>query len=565
MNGTGKTWIRITVTGILFLLLLWGCASADNMTVTASCPSVCAEKVTARQSKNSWNLSLPGSWDLTRIVLEIGDMQTALLGPEKTEIILGQEADLSGLAGQRVSIRHARNYEIGSLTILKGSEIPALFIEVDKNQLSKANINKEVQVTEGRAVWIEADGTVTYDGALSQLRARGNNSFLYSKKPYQLKLQDKAPLGGMKKARTWVLLANWVDVSLLRNQIVLDLCRQVGLRNAVSCVQTDVWINGVYHGLYLTTEKIQIGGSRIDITDLEKATKKVNSTPFDAGQLATLKTAGSQFLRCYPALADPEDITGGYIFTVEKRSRLNKKSSAGFRTQDELSIRIKEPTCPSQAQAEYLCDRVTKMHKTLISSEGIDHMTGKTYEDYLDVTSFAQRFLIEDWTKNYDYTGGSQFMYKDSDLVDPLIYAGPAWDYDLCFGNMKNQGYNPGGRYVTANRKNPNLWWTLYKHDSFRRKVCEMWRKDFRPAIAVLLGEAEAGPDSIIRSLDEYRDRISASVEMNTKRWGISKDASGEGSGGNFENAVRYLKKWIAGRTAWMDENYVPETAANAQ
>ena len=564
MHKSGKWLIRIAVTGILFLLLFCGCAAADKPAVTASCPSVCGEKVAARVTKSEQILDLPGSWDLTRIVLEIGDLQTAYFGPDRTEIPLGRETDLSGLVnGQRLAVRNEKQVEVASVRVEQGSRIPAMFLEADKTTLSKANINKNIQVTEGRMLYLEADGSVSYDGALQQLRGRGNNSFLYSKKPYQLKLQEKASLSGMGRGKTWVLLANWVDVSLLRNQIVLDLCRQTGMRNAVSCVQADVWINGVYHGLYLLTEKIQIGKGRIDITNLEKETEKVNPVPFDPGKMYMERSAEHPILRCYPGLADPEDITGGYIMTIEKPGRMDGNRLAGFRTEGGLNIRIKEPTCPSKAQTEYLFSLITEMHSALAASDGTNSATGKSYGEYLDADSFAQRFLIEDWTKNYDYLGGSIFMYKDSDTVDPLIYAGPSWDYDLCFGNMRNVGPDPTGRHVTGKRNASNIWWALFRHDSFRRKLCDVWQKEFRPAVAVLLGEKEAGPDSVIRPLDEYRDHISASVEMNTRRWGISKEATGIGSGGGFDKAVEFLRKWITKRTAWMDEAYTPEAMAN--
>ena len=83
--------------------------------------------------------------------------------------------------------------------------------------------------------------------------------------------------------------------------------------------------------------------------------------------------------------------------------------------------------------------------------------------------------------------------------------------------------------------------------------------------MTVLLGEKTADPDSTIRSIDEYSERISASVKMNYKRWPVSRDASGSGSGGNFESAVKYLKKWIADRTVWMDGYYTPEAAATQE
>ena len=564
MRRAGRIMIRIAVTGILFLLLLVGGASAlKERVLTACCPSVSGEKVIAQWKQGEMTLYLPGNWDLTRIRLELEDSETILLGEEKTAVSRGEETDLSGLTGTKMKVLDGGGEGRGTLTILQGSEIPSLFLEVDGEELKKVNRSKDNVITEGRAVYTEADGTVSYTGGLDQLKGRGNNTFRYSKKPYQFKLSEKASLSGMGKARTWVLLANWTDLSLLRNQIMLDMSREIGLKNAVSCVQADVWINGLYQGLYLVTEKIQIGKERIDITNLEKATEKVNEEPFDAGKIVTEKSAAYPLLRSYPQVKDPEDITGGYIMTIEKKHRMKDYVLAGFRTENELSIQIKEPTYPSRGQAEYLFKRITEMQNALIAKDGTEPATGKTYDEYVDIESFARKFLIEDWCKNYDFIGGSQFLYKDSDLTDPKIYAGPSWDYDLCFGNMDDRGYPATGKYLTSYRKKTNLYWLLYTHEAFKDTVSDVWRNSFRQAAAVLLGEAEAGPDSIVRPLEAYREAIRDSAVMNSRRWPGAGGTTGRGASGDFDTAINYIRDWIATRTAWMDGEY--GTAAGSE
>ena len=560
MHKAGKGLIRITVTGILFLLLFAGCAAADGWKLTAGCPSVCGEKVVAREGKDGLILSLPGFWDLSKITLEMEKTQVLLLDNGAAEVPYGEEGDLTGLTGRRILLQNENNKGRGYLTILQGSAIPALFLEVDGENLKKVNRSKTYQITDGMAVYYEADGTVSYSGALDQMKGRGNNTFRYSKKPYQIKLREKASLSGMEKARTWVLLANWADLSLLRNQIMLDMSREMGLRYAVNCVQADVWINGAYNGLYLLTEKIQIGKNRVNITDLEEETEKVNPAPFNPGELVKTKSSTIPLMRCYPDVQDPEDITGGYILTIEKRARLvNYESMAGFRTANDLSIRIKEPTYPSRGQTEYLFKRFTELKQALIEKDGINPDTGKAFDKYLDVRSFAQKYLLEEWCKNFDFFGGSQFLYKDSDRIDPLVYAGPSWDYDLCFGNMAARGYRPDGEYLTAYRRTYNIYWQLSGHEAFRAEVEALWKEAFRPAVAVLLGEKEKEPDGIVCSLAEYRERISASAQMNTRRWGVNSEANGAGSGGSFDNAVKYMENWIRKRTAWMDGEYGTE------
>ena len=556
MSRTGKWLIRIAVTGILFLLLSGSASAVKERRLEAGCPSRCGAKVAARWKNELMTLCLPGCWDLSAVTLEMEETETLYLGENRIPVSPGEPVDLTGLLEQKMIVRNGQGAGRGYLIIQQGSEIPALFLEVDGRMLGKVNSSKKYQITDGRAVYEEADGSVSYEGGLEQLKCRGNNTFMYLKKPYQLKLKEKASLSGMGRGKTWVLLANWTDISLLRNQIVLDLSRAAGLKNAVGCVQADVWINGSYNGLYLLAEKVQIGKGRIDITNLEKATEKVNPTPFDPGKIQTEKPSGLLLMRSYPQVQDPEDITGGYIFTVEKQARLRDYLRPGFKTRDQLSIRIKEPTYPGRNQVKYLAGRISEMQQALLASDGINPMTGKSYREYLDEESFAKKLLIEDFCKNYDLAGGSQYLYKDSDLKDPLVYAGPAWDYDLSFGNMADRGAATGTPYVTAYRRESNLYWLLYNHQPFRELTGLIWQRDFRPAVEILLGQRTAEPDGIIRSLDEYRERISASARMNFRKWQVNREATQPNAGVSFDHAVEFLKDWISRRADWMNSEY---------
>ena len=552
MNIPGKIAKWLVAAAIAAVLVF--CAAAGEQAAKVlkiGCPSQCPETVT------SWdvNLFIPGNWDLSRMTLEVPGYECIRLEKDGPDIYPGKETDLSAYAGQYVTIYQSQNKKVLKLTFRQGSAIPALFLTVDSNMFKKVRRNKNIEITEGRAVYEEADGSVSYDGGITQLKGRGNNTYSsqYSKKPYQIKLEKKASLSGMARAKTWVLLANSNDISLLRNQIVMDMCRETGLRYALGCTQVDVWVNGTYHGLYLLAEKPQIKKERMDLKDLEDETEKLNSRPMD-DSLRIIRRSGDELplVRAYEIENNPADITGGYLFTIEKYARLRDYKIPGFRTKKELSIRIKEPTYPSMAQTEYLGRRVFEMHQALIAGDGINPDTGKHYTEYMDTDSFALKFLAEEWCKNYDFIGGSQYMYKDSDERDPLIYAGPAWDYDLSFGNMGDRGTSPEGGYITSlSRRASNLYWLLSTHPEFMDRVGEMWKERFLPAAEILLGEREAGEESVIRSLDEYIESIRASAKMNYTRWQPS-SATSDKAGGNFDNACDYLKKWIRKRTEFM-------------
>ena len=556
MNRILRTVIFFSVLGILSAFLAVTARAEKAEVFRAGCPSVYSGTVETRKGRAGYILSLPGSWDAEKITLELDGAECLYLGADKTEIRPGQETDVREYLGVKTPVYNAKGRELGSLVIYRGSAVPALFLEVDGQELGRANGNKDYEIRSGRAVYCEADGTVSYNGSITQMKGRGNNTFRYVKKPYQIKLSEKASLSGMNKAKTWVLLANWNDASLLRNQIALDMSRAAGLRGALSCVPADVWINGQYNGLYLVTEKIQIKKGRLDLRDLEEETEKVNSQPVSSFAMYKESSRAVPLSRGYRIPENPEDITGGYIMTIEKFARLRDYKVPGFRTRKALPVQIKEPTYPTREQVVYLAGRVNEMHDALIAEDGVNPATGRHYTDYIDMDSFAVKFLVEDWTKDYDFIGGSQFMYKDSDARDPLIYAGPAWDYDLAFGDMPDRGTVAAGNYITAmSHKTGNIWWLLSRHTDFMSQVRRTWAEAFRPAAAVLLGEKEAWEGCPVKPLETYVEAIRDSAKMNFARWSVPTETY-KAAAQSFENAAAYLEKWIRERTAYMDGEY---------
>jgi hypothetical protein len=349
---------------------------------------------------------------------------------------------------------------------------------------------------------------------------------------------------------------------MLRNQITLDLCREIGLPYSVRCAPADVWVNGQYLGLYLLTEKIQIKKHRVNITNLEDAMKEVNSEPLNSFKSSTIKNGPLPFMRGYEIPNDPEDITGGYLVTIEKPYRMGKFGYPGVGTIQNIYFRVKEPTNPSLAEIRYLAERIGGMHDAIFAEDGRDPATGKHFSEFLDVNSFALKFLVDDVSKNYDAAAGSQYMFKDSDKADPLFYAGPAWDYDISYGNA--------WRYTTAETdyyamkpEAKYFYAQLGKHGDFRELLKEKWRDVVRPAMAVLIGEREPEPDGILKSFDEYVAAISKSAAMNEVRRNkgtpMTKDA-----GIDFKSGTEYLGPWIVRRTHYLDQTYAMTEGGDA-
>ena len=75
---------------------------------------------------------------------------------------------------------------------------------------------------EGKAVLETGDvPTETFD--LETIAVRGNSSADKAKKPYKLKFEDKQKPFGMKSDKTWILLANYGDWTLVRSMVAWDL------------------------------------------------------------------------------------------------------------------------------------------------------------------------------------------------------------------------------------------------------------------------------------------------------------------------------------------------------
>lgn len=71
----------------------------------------------------------------------------------------------------------------------------------------------------------------------------------------------------MAKAKTFALIANYIDPSLMRNPVALWTAQQLELPFSNHSVPVNVYLNGHYKGAYMMTEKIGIGGGSVDIDE----------------------------------------------------------------------------------------------------------------------------------------------------------------------------------------------------------------------------------------------------------------------------------------------------------
>lgn len=228
-----------------------------------------------------------------------------------------------------------------------------------------------------------------YSGEM-EMKGRGHNTWGQPKKPYNVKLAQKAELMGMAKHKRWVLLANAGDRTLMRNRVAYRLGRMTQLPWTPDTRYVDVIFNGRFVGNYLLTEQIRVDKNRVNITEAERG-------------------------------MGPEAV--GYLLEFDRYVEENY-----FYTQRrQLPVNIKEPDeeLLTPEQKSYISDYVDRIEGMLYDADEVD----MAYRDMIDVDTFIDWWIVVELTENRDTKlPGSCYMYKD---VQGKLCAGPLWDFDL--------------------------------------------------------------------------------------------------------------------------------------
>lgn len=397
-------------------------------------------------------LYLPGSTDITKVQFNI-EASRIVIGEASFEFDSGkayniseaEKTDASGLKYYSLGFETASGLQSYRIYIL--SQLPSVYVttseELSYIHKSKNNIDKNslINICDAAGDSIYSD---TDNNTVSEIKIRGNATAGYEKKPYQIKLGKKTDLFGMGKAKTWILLANYIDSSFIRNSVTYELAGRLGFDFTPETKQVNLYINGQYMGLYCLTEKVQINKERIDITNLEDATDELN--PNAAGG-AVMIVSNGEFINnssivwySYVAgVKNPEDITGGYL--VELDCLYAGRERCKFQTKHGNTYVVKSPENASKEQVEYIAKLMGDMEDAIYSDTGRNYL-GKHYSEYCDAESMLKVYTVNELTKNWDSYTGSTFFYKDKDTdgKTSLIYGGPVWDYDNAYANLNRAG-----------------------------------------------------------------------------------------------------------------------------
>ena len=320
------------------------------------------------------------------------------------------------------------------MSLAQTYDLPIVFVDtkgecLDKNVTEKIPATMRVLDGKTNSVADSAKGTL-YDIGI---KVRGQSSALFPKPGYGVEVRDEKGEGldvslfGLPPADDWVFHGPYVDKSMMRNALAHWLFRQAG-HYSPRTKHFDLYINGVYRGVYVLIEKIKRGKYRVNVSKLKET-----------------DIAG-------------DSLTGGYIWAFDKTGTNTGGAGSGpiekegFNTSDGLNVILHYPKKENiqKQQEDYL-------KKYLNDLEGLfkNGKNGQGYENYVDMTSALDYVLHEEVTNNADSYWCSFFLHKPKDKTDKngvktegKVTLGPAWDFNLAMSNgsqPENGGGNNGG------------------------------------------------------------------------------------------------------------------------
>ena len=531
---------------------------------------------------------LPASADRSSLLIsyDTEDDSTIYLGD--TEVISGEFSDVLNLSDE--FIIKTENAELCTLKVIQ-SELSAMFITSDEGNMNEF-LKKRDLVKEGTALITDSTGTEKYSVKLDKITGHGNSSWNYSdKKSYNIKLSEKADLFGMGKAKKWMLISNSLDQSLIRNSVAIGLSRAAGVIPVLESEYIDLYADGDYKGTYQLYERVEIQKNRINITDLEEKTEKVNEKDLDKYErLVENADSPNDYIegscKYYDIPNDPDDITGGYLLEFQIWNRYGSKASSGFVTTRGQAIELKSPEYASAAQMKYIRTFVQDMEDAVYSDTGYNSK-GKHFSEYIDTESLARAYLVQEITMNIDATFASFFLWKDSDLTgDGKIHFGPSWDFDLSINNFYTY-YGNGEGTVSYSSKPDNIFVAnfpvngyklhdydtgsgryaeglsfisrLYRRREFKRLAAKIYFEDCEPYLKSLCFSS-GGVPSLIRTMTE---NIDTSAVMNDLRWGtFGTHPFGRSTGNSINECTDFVSEFLIKRKLYLSELWLP--AANA-
>ena len=330
-----------------------------------------------------------------------------------------------------------------------------------------------------------------------KIKGRGNTTWGMPKKPYRIKLDEKAGLFGFPGDKDWILLANYSDKTLLRNIMAMEISRVCGMAWTPRMLSVEVYLNGKYIGVYTFCDHKEVAKDRVNIK-----------------------------------VASETELEGGYYLELEEAM----DEPACFKTVWDTPVMFHEPENPTEAQQRYVREWFNDFEHALERVQG-EH--DYAYRSYIDVPSFINYYIIQEITKNPDgNVRKSTYLTKEKGKPLEMYHV---WDFDITLGNCDYTNFEkPEGwqmRYVK--------WYNqMFFDPTFKKAVVGRWNELY----STLLTQVPA-------FLDRQYALMAGAETQNFDRWKILgvKVWPNYYAFPTYGQEYTFLKDFYEDRLAWLN------------
>ena len=320
------------------------------------------------------------------------------------------------------------------------TNVPAIYIET----FNGASITSKEYYIYATLTYVDSEGITQYDSL--RIRGRGNSTWGLAKKPYRIKFNESTKfLGkGYAKNKSWTLLANHSDKSLLRNAVTSQMGKFLGQPFNPAAHFVDLVLNGTYVGCYQVSDQVGVDNKRVEIYEQEEIP------------------------------TDTTDISGGYLVEIDG---FGTQEPYYFRTNKNIIVSIKSPDedVIVNKQVNYIRDYLNNFESTLFSSNYKNETSG--YRAIADSATLVSWYIATELTANPDGFW-STYLYKDR--ANPKLFFGPLWDYDIAYNNCSRKGDISKYSIVDAAFGDDltKIWVKRFIQDEwFNKAVNNAWKK----------------------------------------------------------------------------------------
>ncbi len=351
------------------------------------------------------------------------------------------------------------------------------------------------------------------------IHVRGNSSRTFDKLGYRINLFDKngennpQPLLGMDAHHEWALHGPILDKTLIRNYMWYNIAGEI-MEYAPNVRFCELVLNGEYMGVYVLIETITAGkdGSRLNVK------------------------------------IDAKDNTfSGYVLLLDRldndeSNHLKSLTTYTLRTKHKLEIVYPGASNLTAELYEGIKQDFSAFEKALYSYDYDNEKYG--YDQMIDVGSFVDYFLLNEFTCNYDAGWLSTFLYKDIDGKFRMCI----WDFNSACDNYQ-ESFMPADHFELQNC----LWFVmLCKDEDFTSRCIERYHE---------LRKTYLNEEYLNQYIDDTVAYLGDAIQRNYEKWGYTFGEDQDmlkptdRNPRTYEESIEDMKEFIALRGAWLDEN----------